>query len=53
MVSFDDVQHGCVVFLEPRGINVLPTTILEVLEAVGCVLDALNVSLVHPHILEL
>ena len=42
-VSFSDDVHGTVAFLEPKGISVIPKTIREVLDAIGCILDALNV----------
>jgi hypothetical protein len=45
MVSYSDDHHGTVAFLEPKGISVMPKTILEVLQAVSCILDALMVSL--------
>jgi len=37
----DDEVHGSVAYLQPKGVNRVPTSHLEVREAVLCVLDAL------------
>jgi serine/threonine protein kinase len=50
-ISYSDDHHGAVAFLEPKGISVMPKTIQQVLEAVGCILDTLIVSLLSAHIL--
>lgn len=39
----DDKVDGLVAYLQPKGVNRLPTSHLEVQEAVLCVLDALVV----------
>ena len=44
-VSYADDVHGAVAFLEPKGLSVVPKSIQQVLEAVGCILEALTVSL--------
>jgi hypothetical protein len=49
-VSFSDDHHSAVAFLEPKGISAMPKTIREVLEAIGCILDALIVSPLHAHV---
>jgi serine/threonine protein kinase len=43
--SFADDTHGTVVFLEPKGICVIPMNSQQVLEAMCCILGALVVSL--------
>jgi hypothetical protein len=43
VLSYADDKHGTVAFLEPKGISVIPKSVLEVLEAVSCILDALIV----------
>jgi hypothetical protein len=43
-LSFSGDVHGTIAFLEPKGICVIPKTIWEVLDAIGCILDALTVS---------
>jgi hypothetical protein len=42
--SLADDTHGAVVFLEPKGICVLPMNGRQLLEAVCCILEALVVS---------
>jgi hypothetical protein len=45
LVSCSSDDFGEVAFLGPKGISVMPGTIRQVLDAVGCILDALTVSL--------
>jgi hypothetical protein len=42
--SFADDTHDAVVFLEPKGLSVLPMNGRQLLEALCCVLEALVVS---------
>jgi hypothetical protein len=44
-LSYEDDIHGTTAFLEPKGIELLPSTVRQVLEAVSCILEALVVSL--------
>jgi len=40
---YDDSSHGAVAYLQPKGVNRQPTSPLEVLEAVLCLLEVLVV----------
>ena len=42
--SFADDTHNAVIFLEPKGLSVLPMNGRQLLEAVCCILEALVVS---------
>ena len=43
----DDNNQIAVAFLEPKGISAMPKSVGEVVEAVGCILEALVVRLMY------
>jgi hypothetical protein len=41
--SADDSSHASVVYLEPKGIDTIPSRVAEILDVVRCILEALTV----------
>jgi len=49
VLAYADKNHGCVAYLEPKGISIRPATEMELLHTIVCILEALVVCMMLLH----